>query len=258
MAKENAIINLENNFKRIENQISKTEVANEELEHLLGMKIKRIDIFDNSNLFGSFAVSGMVVFVDGSPDKNKYRKYKVIVDKNDDYHTMKEVIYRRYYRALLEKDLPDLILVDGGITQIRAAKEILEELNLNIKVCGLVKNDKHRTNDLLDGDTLEIYDVDRTSNLFHYLTRMQDEVHRYTINYHRQIRSKGSIQSILDNIPGIGEKRRKELIKTFGSVKKIKEASTEELNKILPPDVTNKLMTYLKDMDEDKKTKELE
>lgn len=120
------------------------------------------------------------------------------------------------------------------------------------------KNDKHRTNDLLDGDTLEIYDVDRTSNLFHYLTRMQDEVHRYTINYHRQIRSKGSIQSILDNIPGIGEKRRKELIKTFGSVKKIKEANTEELNKILPPDVTNKLMTYLKDMDEDKKTKELE
>ena len=111
---------------------------------------------------------------------------------------------------------------------------------------------------MLDGDTLEIYDVDRTSNLFHYLTRMQDEVHRYTINYHRQIRSKGSIQSILDNIPGIGEKRRKELIKTFGSVKKIKEASTEELNKILPPDVTNKLMTYLKDMDEDKKTKELE
>ena len=137
MAKENAIINLENNFKRIENQISKTEGANEELEHLLGMKIKRIDIFDNSNLFGSFAVSGMVVFVDGSPDKNKYRKYKVIVDKNDDYHTMKEVIYRRYYRALLEKDLPDLILVDGGITQIRAAKEILEELNLNIKVCGV-------------------------------------------------------------------------------------------------------------------------
>ncbi len=258
MAKENAIINLENNFKRIENQISKTEGANEELEHLLGMKIKRIDIFDNSNLFGSFAVSGMVVFVDGSPDKNKYRKYKVMVDKNDDYHTMKEVIYRRYYRALLEKDLPDLILVDGGITQIRAAKEILEELNLSIKVCGLVKNDKHRTNDLLDGDTLEIYDIDRTSNLFHYLTRMQDEVHRYTINYHRQIRSKGSIQSILDNIPGIGEKRRKELIKTFGSVKKIKEASAEELNKILPPDVTNKLMTYLKDMDEDKKTKELE
>lgn len=258
MAKENATINLENNFKRIENQISKTEGANEELEHLLGMKIKRIDIFDNSNLFGSFAVSGMVVFVDGSPDKNKYRKYKVMVDKNDDYHTMKEVIYRRYYRALLEKDLPDLILVDGGVTQIRAAREVLEDLNLNIKVCGLVKNDKHRTNDLLDGDTLEIYDVDRTSNLFHYLTRMQDEVHRYTINYHRQIRSKGSIQSILDNIPGIGEKRRKELIKTFGSVKKIKEAKPEELNKILPPDVTNKLMTYLKDMDEDKKTKELE
>ena len=166
-------------------------------------------------------------------------------DKNDDYNTMKEVIYRRYYHGLIDKDLPELILVDGGISQIRAAKEVLNSLNLNIKVCGLVKNDKHQTNDLLDGDTLELYDIDRTSNLFHYLTRMQDEVHRFTITYHKQIRSKGSIQSLLDNIPGIGEKRRKELIKKFGSAKKIKEASLQEIAEIVPLNVAENLKKYL-------------
>ena len=249
MAKENATINLNNNFKRIEQKQEKSSGANDELAELLGIGIKRIDVFDNSNLFGSFAVSGMVVYEDGLPSKSKYRKYKVMVDKNDDYNTMKEVIYRRYYRALIEKDLPDLILVDGGINQIRAAKDVLNSLNLGIKVCGLVKNDKHRTNDLLDGDTLEIYDIDRTSNLFHYLTRMQDEVHRYTINYHRQIRSKGSISSILDNIPGIGSKRSKELIKRFGSVKRMKEASLEELCEIIPEDTAKLLINYLENYD---------
>ena len=249
MAKENATINLNNNFKRIEQKQEKSSGANDELAELLGIGIKRIDVFDNSNLFGSFAVSGMVVYEDGLPSKSKYRKYKVMVDKNDDYNTMKEVIYRRYYRALIEKDLPDLILVDGGINQIRAAKDVLNSLNLGIKVCGLVKNDKHRTNDLLDGDTLEIYDIDRTSNLFHYLTRMQDEVHRYTINYHRQIRSKGSISSILDNIPGIGSKRSKDLIKRFGSVKRMKEATLEELCEIIPEDTAKLLINYLENYD---------
>ena len=249
MAKENATINLNNNFKRIEQKQENTSGANDELAELLGIGIKRIDVFDNSNLFGSFAVSGMVVYEDGLPSKSKYRKYKVMVDKNDDYNTMKEVIYRRYYRALIEKDLPDLILVDGGINQIRAAKDVLNSLNLGIKVCGLVKNDKHRTNDLLDGDTLEIYDIDRTSNLFHYLTRMQDEVHRYTINYHRQIRSKGSISSILDNIPGIGNKRSKDLIKRFGSVKRMKEASLGELCEIIPEDIAKLLINYLENYD---------
>lgn len=251
MAKENAKINLENNFKRIIQKQEKTSGANDELSAALGKNIKRIDLFDNSNLFGSFAVSGMVVYIDGMPDKSKYRKYKVSVEKNDDYHTMKEVIYRRYYRALLEKDLPELIIVDGGISQIRAAKEVLEELNLQIKVCGLVKNNKHRTNDLLDGDTLEIIPIDKTSNLFMYLTRMQDEVHRYTINYHRQIRSKGSIQSILDNTSGIGPKRRKELIKKYGSVKKIKEASISELSEILPLEVAKNLNTYLNEREKE-------
>ena len=249
MAKENAAISLDNKFKLIENKLEKSEGANEELEKLLGISINRIDVFDNSNLFGSFAVSGMVVYVNGKPDRSKYRKYKVMVDKNDDYHTMKEVIYRRYFRALLEKTIPELILVDGGISQIHAAKDVLEELNLHIKVCGLVKNDKHRTNDLLDGDTLTIYKIDRTSNLFHYLTRIQDEVHRFTINYHRQIRSKGSIQSVLDNVEGIGPKRRRELIKKFGSVKKMKEATLEDLEESLPNDVAKKLKKYLEDSD---------
>ena len=245
MAKDNAEINLDNNFERYQQKLNKTSGANDELSALLGIGINRIDIFDNSNLFGTYAVSGMVVFVNGMPDKSKYRKYKIMEDKNDDYNTMKEVIYRRYYHGLIDKDLPELILVDGGLSQIKAAKEVLQELNLDIKVCGLVKNDKHQTNDLLDGDTLELYDIDRTSNLFHYLTRMQDEVHRFTITYHKQIRSKGSIQSLLDNIPGIGDKRRKELIKKFGSAKKIKEASTEEIAEIVPLNLAENLKKYL-------------
>ena len=256
MAYDNAKINLENNFETIQNKIRRTTGAHEELEKLLGIKIHRIDSFDNSNLFGDYAVSGMVVFKDGLPSKNDYRKYKVSVDKNDDYHTMKEVTYRRYFRALLEKtELPELILADGGITQVHAIQETLDELNLRdkIKVCGMVKNDKHRTNELLDGDTLEQYPIDRTSNLFHYLTRIQDEVHRYTINYHREIRSKGSISSILDNIEGIGNVRKKELIKKYGSVKRISEVPIEELKTILPENVAINLHNYIEEYYKNKK-----
>lgn len=250
LAKTNAKISLDNNFETIQNSIKRTSGAHEELEELLGMKIHRIDSFDNSNLFGNFAVSGMVVYKDGMPSKNDYRKYKVSVDKNDDYHTMKEVTYRRYYRALLEKsELPDLILADGGITQIHAIKETLMDLGLDekIKVCGMVKNDKHRTNELLDGDTLKTIPIDRMSNVFHYLTRIQDEVHRYTINYHRTLRSKGSIASVLDNVDGIGNVRKKELIKRYESVKKISEASVEELSEIIPLNVAENLIKYLTD-----------
>lgn len=246
MAETNAKINLHNKFETIQKDIMRTSGANEELENILKMKIHRIDSFDNSNLFGNFSVSGMVVFKDGLPSKNDYRKYKVSVEMNDDYHTMKEVTYRRYFRALIEKsELPDLILVDGGKSQIRACKDTLEELKLNIKVCGLVKNDRHRTNELLDGDTLEVIPIDKQSNLFHYLTRIQDEVHRYTINYHRTIRSKGSISSVLDNIEGIGNVRKKELIKHFGSVKKMSEASLDELKTIVPENVALKLHDFL-------------
>ena len=246
MVYKNAKINLENKFSILEKESSRTSDANKELSKLLGINIYRIDVFDNSNIFGTFNVSGMVVFKDGKPSKSDYRKYKITVDKNDDYNTMKEVIYRRYFRCLIEKkELPDLIIVDGGKTQIHACLDTLNDLNLKIKVCGLVKNDKHRTNDLMDGDTLEVYEIDKTSNLFHYLTRIQDEVHRFTINYHREIRSKASISSILDNVEGIGTVRRKELIKHFGSVKKISEASVLELAKFVPEPIAVKLKNYL-------------
>lgn len=249
MAVMNSKINLENELELIKKDEYVTETANDELKELLGLKnLNRIDLFDNSNLFGNFSVSGMVVFKNGRPAKNDYRKYKVQVDKNDDYHTMQEVILRRYSRMKEEmSEVPDLILVDGGITQIRACKEILEKLNLNIMVCGLRKNDHHRTSDLVLGDTEEVIEIDRTSNLFHYLTRMQDEVHRYTINYHRTIRSKGSISSVLDNIVGIGAKRKKELIKRYGSVAKMKEATIENFREILPEDVSKNLYDFLKD-----------
>ena len=190
----------------------------------------------------------MVTFVDGLPSKNDYRKFKISFEANDDYNIMKEVIYRRYFRVLKDKlRKPDLIIVDGGINQINACKSVLESLNLNIKVCGLKKNDKHRTNELIDGDTYNIINIDKKSNVFYLLTRIQDEMHRYTINYHRQIRSKGSISSVLDNIPGIGNVRKKELIKKYGSVKRMKEVSVEELKEILPENVAVSLYNFLKD-----------
>lgn len=249
MAVMNSKINLENELELIKKDEYVTESANEELKELLHLEhLDRIDLFDNSNLFGNFSVSGMVVFKNGRPSKNDYRKYKVQVDKNDDYHTMQEVILRRYSRMKEEaSEVPDLIIVDGGITQIRACKEILSDLGLSIMVCGLRKNDHHRTSDLVRGDTEEVIEIDRTSNLFHYLTRMQDEVHRYTITYHRTIRSKGSISSILDHVEGIGPKRKKELIKRFGSVTKMKQASEEELSNILPSEVARNLVSFLKD-----------
>lgn len=257
MAQENAKINLENELEIIVRDEEKTEKANDELRDILGLKkLDRIDLFDNSNLFGSFTVSCMVVFKNGRPAKKEYRKYKISLDKNDDYHTMQEVIYRRYYRALVDKtELPDLIIVDGGINQMNACMEILNSLNLSIRVCGLRKNDKHRTNDLIDSVGYKTVEIDKSSPVFHYLTRMQDEVHRYTISYHRTIRSKGAISSVLDNIEGIGTKRKKELIKTFGSISKIENASIEELSKIIPEATAIRLQEYLKEKDVEKKNK---
>ncbi len=249
MAVMNSKINLDNELELIKKDEYKTITANEELKEILGLSnLYRIDLFDNSNLFGNFSVSGMVVFKNGNPSKKDYRKFKIQVDKNDDYHTMKEVVYRRYYRMLLEKtEKPDLIIVDGGINQINACKEVLKDLKVKIMVCGLRKNDHHRTNDLILGDSYEVLELDRSSNVFHYLTRMQDEVHRYTINYHRTIRSKGSIASVLDNISGIGEKRKKDLIKKYGSVAKMKKAKLEELEEIVPLEVAKNLYNFLKD-----------
>ena len=253
MAYNNAKIALEQELEIIRNDEKRSIIANDELRKLVGLEVlDRIESYDNSNLFGTYAVSGMVVFKNGKPSKKDYRKYKVSVDMNDDYNTMKEIIYRRFYRGLVEKtQMPDLILVDGGITQIGACKSVLDELHLNIKVCGLRKDDHHRTNELVDGDTLKVYDIPKGSDIFHYLTRIQDEVHRFTITYHKTLRDKGSIGSILDNIDGIGSVRKKKLIKRFGSIKKMKEASIEELSGIIPETVAIELKKYLtmRDMD---------
>jgi len=255
MAGLNAKIHLDNEIKTFERNEMRTTSANEELRCLLNLDtLRRIDAFDNSNLFGSYSVSGMVVFKDGVASKKEYRKYKVSVDKNDDYNTMKEVVYRRYQRALVEKtELPDLIIVDGGINQINACLDTLKLLNLNIKVCGLKKNDKHKTNELIDGDTYSIIELDKDSAVFHYLTRIQDEVHRFTINYHKTLRSKGSISSVLDNIDGIGNVRKKELIKKYGNINNIMNATIEELSKIIPNQVAIELQKFLISREEDKK-----
>ena len=223
--------------------------AIEELKTLLKVdKVSRMETFDNSHLFGTFYVGGMVVFDDFVPLKDEYRKYKISTDVKDDLGAMKEVLYRRYYKVLME-DLqkPDLIVMDGGATQITVAKTIVDSLGLKIPVIGLVKDDKHRTSHIMT-ENLELLDVPKDSKLFLFLTRIQDEVHRYAITYHRNIKAKGTLASILDLAPGIGEVRRKELLKKFGSLKKIKEASQEDLEKVLPKDIAISLKKYLTDV----------
>lgn len=247
MASENAKIALNEQFDLIHRDEEKTIKANEELQSMLELdKLDRIEIFDNAHLFGTYNVSGMVVFIDGKPSKNNYRKFKISIDKNDDYGTMREVIYRRYFRVLKDNlERPDLIIVDGGIGQINVAREVLSSLNMNIMVVGLKKDDKHSTNKLLAFDPIVELDIDKRSNLFYYLERMQDEVHNFTISYHRQIRSKGSLSSILDNIEGIGEKRKKELLKKYKTITKLKELSIQELEEILPTKVAINLYNFL-------------
>ena len=248
MAELNAKENLTREIELINRNEERTIKANEELKEILKLdKLDRIEIFDNSNLFGNFNVSGMVVFVNGMPYKNGYRKFKISFDKNDDFNTMKEAIYRRYFRVLKDNlERPDLIIVDGGITQIHAAREIINSLNLNIMVVGLKKDNKHTTNALLAFDPLVEINIDKTSNLFYYLERMQDEVHEFTINYHKKLRSKGMVSSFLDNAPGIGTKRKNELLKKYPSVNKIKEASLDELKEIIPLNVALKLKEFIK------------
>ena len=249
MACCNAKIALNEKFELIKKEEEKTLGANEQLREILKLpKLERIEIFDNSNLFGTFNVSGMVVFKDGKPAKNEYRKYKISVDKNDDYHTMEEVIYRRYFRVLKDNLIkPDLIIVDGGIGQINIARNVINSLNLNIPVVGLKKDLKHLTKSLLAFEPILEIDIDRKSTLFHYLERMQDEVHNFTINYHKQIRSKGSLESVLEEVSGIGEKRRKLLLKKYHSLTKMKEAEIEKLEQILPHEVAINLYNYLKE-----------
>ena len=248
MAYENAKIKINDKLKLIKSDYNRTVHACEELSAKLGFTVHRIESFDNSHLFGGFRVAGMVVFVDGKKSTKDYRKYKIIGEEKDDYHMMIEVLERRYSRVINDNLVkPDLILVDGGIIQINAANEVLDNLCLDIPVYGMQKNDKHRITSLVDsnGNTIEI---EKNSDLFHFLETISEEVHRFAISFHKEIRSKGSFQSKLDMIPGIGEKRRKLLLKTFGSLKGIKEASDEELEKILPKDVVNTLKEFLKEI----------
>lgn len=250
LARTNAKINLDNNIEMEYRNNEKNYDACKELGNMIGLpNLSVIESFDNSNLFGTFTVSGMVVFIDGVPSKKDYRKFKISKEQNDDVGSMKEVVYRRYQKVLLNKTrIPDLILADGGINQINAVKSVLEDLGLNIKVCGLAKDDKHSLSELIDGDTLKSYKIDKKSNIFYLLTRISDEVHRFTINYHRLVRSKGSISSVLDEIEGIGNTRKRELLKKYGSLKKIREASIEELESVVPINVAKNLKEYLDNM----------
>ena len=246
---ENARIALNEKFELIKKDEEKTLGANEELKDKLKLdKLSRIEIFDNAHLFGTYNVSGMVVYIDGKPSKNNYRKFKISIDTNDDYGTMKEVIYRRYFRVLKDNlEKPDLIIVDGGIGQINVARSVIDSLNLNIPVVGLKKDDKHSTEALLAFDPIEEVKIDKKSNLFYLLERMQDDVHEFTINYHKQIRSKGSLSSLLDNIEGIGDKRKKELLKKYKTLNKMKESSIEDLKEILPENAAINLKKFLED-----------
>ncbi|WP_052487179.1 excinuclease ABC subunit UvrC [Gordoniibacillus kamchatkensis] len=236
MARDNARVALEEKFRMLERDEGRTVKAVEALGEWLGIgPVRRIEAFDNSNIQGSDPVSAMVVFTDGKPDKKEYRKYKVrTVQGPDDYETMREVIRRRYERVLKESlTPPDLIVVDGGKGQISAAIDVLEnELGLFVPVCGLVKDAKHKTAMLMTGDPPEVVPLRRDSQEFYLLQRIQEEVHRFAITFHRETRAKSMVASQLDAIPGIGEKRRKLVLKHFGSIKRMREATVDDFRGI--------------------------
>lgn len=249
LAKENAKEQLDLQEETLKKDDNLRNEAITELKNLLHLdSVSRMESFDNSHLFGTFYVGGMVVFKDFLPQKSEYRKYKISTAVKDDLNAMKEVLYRRYYKVLMENlEKPDLIVMDGGKLQISVAKEIIDSLGLNIPIIGLVKDKTHKTSYIMN-DHYEIINVSKDSNLFLFLTRIQEEVHRYAITYHRNIKSKGMLSSVLDVVPGIGEVRRKELLKKFGSLKKLKEASIEELSEVVSKDVAENLVTYLKEL----------
>ena len=233
LAIKNARVSLEQKFNLLEKSVEKTQGAIENLGRLLQIPTPvRIESFDNSNIMGTSPVSAMVVFVNGKPSKKDYRKYKIkTVVGPDDYASMREVIRRRYGRV--QRDgltPPDLIVIDGGQGQVNIAKQVIqEELGLDIPIAGLQKNDKHQTHELLFGDPLEVVELSRNSQEFFLLQRIQDEVHRFAITFHRQLRSTNSFSSQLDGIEGLGPKRKQNLMKYFKSLTKIKEASVDEI-----------------------------
>ena len=239
LAIKNARVSLEQKFNLLEKSVEKTQGAIENLGRLLQIPTPvRIESFDNSNIMGTSPVSAMVVFVNGKPSKKDYRKYKIkTVVGPDDYASMREVVRRRYGRV--QRDgltPPDLIVIDGGQGQVNIAKQVIqEELGLDIPIAGLQKNDKHQTHELLFGDPLEVVELSRNSQEFFLLQRIQDEVHRFAITFHRQLRSKNSFSSQLDGIDGLGPKRKQNLMKHFKSLTKIKEASVDEIVEVGVP-----------------------
>ena len=239
LAIKNARVSLEQKFNLLEKSVEKTQGAIENLGRLLQIPTPvRIESFDNSNIMGTSPVSAMVVFVNGKPSKKDYRKYKIkTVVGPDDYASMREVIRRRYGRV--QRDgltPPDLIVIDGGQGQVNIAKQVIqEELGLDIPIAGLQKNDKHQTHELLFGDPLEVVELSRNSQEFFLLQRIQDEVHRFAITFHRQLRSKNSFSSQLDGIEGLGPKRKQNIMKHFKSLTKIKEARVDEIVEVGVP-----------------------
>ncbi|PGV64608.1 excinuclease ABC subunit C [Bacillus cereus] len=252
LANKNAKIALEEKFYLIERNEERTVKAIDNLGKQLGIETPyRIEAFDNSNIQGTNPVSAMIAFIDGKPAKKEYRKYKIkTVQGPDDYESMREVVRRRYTRALKENlPLPDLIIIDGGKGHLAATSDVLvNELGLYIPMAGLVKDDKHKTSHLIIGDPPEPVMLERNSQEFYLLQRIQDEVHRFAITFHRQLHGKSVIQSALDDIPGIGDKRKKVLLKHFGSLKKMKEASIAEFVEAgMPKNVAETIYTYLTD-----------
>jgi len=252
LANKNAQIALDQKFALIERTEERTIGAVEKLGEAMGISAPyRIEAFDNSHIMGTDPVSAMVVFVDGKPSKDDYRKYKIkTAQGGDDYGSMQEVIYRRYSRVLKEKlPFPDLIVIDGGKGQVGAAQDVLHnQLGLDIPVAGLVKNNKHKTSELLFGDDLQPIQLERNSVEFFLLQRIQDEVHRFAITFHRQLRSKNSFSSRLDEIPGLGPKRKQQLMKTFKSLKNIQAASVAEIQQAgIPQAVAETILEKLSD-----------
>ncbi|MDP5864814.1 excinuclease ABC subunit UvrC [Streptococcus mutans] len=252
LATKNARVSLQQKFDLLEKDIRKTHGAIENIGDLLNIpKPVRIEAFDNSNIQGTSPVAAMVVFVNGKPSKKDYRKFKIkTVIGPDDYASMREVIYRRYSRVMRDGlTPPDLIIIDGGQGQVNVARDVIEnKLGLDIPIAGLQKNDKHQTHELLFGDPLEVIPLPRNSEEFFLLQRIQDEVHRFAITFHRQLRGKNTFSSKLDGIAGLGPKRKQLLMKHFKNLPNIQKASLDDIiNCGIPKNVAENIQESLRE-----------
>ena len=249
MALRNAKNAHEQKFTLVERKDQQKQLAMGQLSRIFQKEIHRIEIFDNSHLAGTFNVSGMVVFLDGEPHKPGYRLYR-LGEYRSDMDSMREVLYRRYFRLLKEgAALPDLLVVDGGYQQVEAAKEIREQLDLDLTICGLVKDEHHNTSNLMDDQGM-IIPIEKEGPLFFLLAQMQDEVHRFAISYHRRLRKKAMTRSILDEVEGLGEVRKKAIWKKFGSLKNLRAASVEEIRTVVTEKVAENIYHLLHNLDQ--------